>query len=71
MDGSEVESFYRRYAAWLNDARGEALGEFVHDALAYNGEPITIVGYRQLIADGFAAIADLRFDIGNSAPDRT
>lgn len=63
MNSPEVEAFYRRYIARLNDCRGGGLGEFVRDELTYNGKPMTLADYEQLIVGNFAAIPDLRFDI--------
>ena len=60
---SEGEAHYRRYISYLNDRRVDELGEFVHEALTYNGEAMTRLDYQNLIARDIAAIPDLHFDV--------
>jgi predicted ester cyclase len=63
MAGLDRERLYRRYISYLNDRRIEELGEFVHEKLSYNGQPMTLLDDQNLIAGGISAIPALFFDI--------
>lgn len=63
MTEAEFETHYRRYISYLNGRRVDELGEFVHEELTYNGEPMTRLDYQNLIARSIAAIPDLYFDV--------
>ena len=63
MTDADLEARYRRYLARLNDHRPDDLEEFVHEALTYNGRPMTRLDYQNLIAGDLAAIPDLHFHV--------
>ncbi|WP_416064733.1 ester cyclase [Rhizobium sp. ZK1] len=54
---------YRGYIACLNGQDWDNLGNFVHERVRYNGKPIGLSGYREMLKDDFRAIPDLFFDI--------
>jgi len=54
---------YRGYIACLNGQDWDNLGNFVHERVRYNGEPIGLSGYREMLQGDFRAIPDLFFDI--------
>ena len=58
-----LEPIYRRYLDALDERRFEDLGEFVHDELVHNGEPMTREQYAAMIAEDVQRIPDLRFDV--------
>jgi predicted ester cyclase len=63
MSPEDLVGHYRRYLACLDARRFDELGEFVHDALTYNGAPITLGAYRDLLRADVAAIPDLAFAV--------
>jgi predicted ester cyclase len=54
---------YRSYIDCLNRQDWAHLGDFVDDAIAYNGIAVGLTGYRQLLEDNFRDIPDLHFAI--------
>jgi predicted ester cyclase len=60
---SGLEDVYRAYLACLNERQLERLGEYVHDELTYNGDALSLDGYRALLADDVARIPDLLFTV--------
>ena len=64
MTEAELGRRYQDYILCLNERRFDALAEFVHDRVIYNGEAKTRAEYRALIAASTEAAPDLRFDIG-------
>jgi predicted ester cyclase len=50
------------YLAALNERRLDDLADFVHDELTYNGEPMTLDQYRDLLAADIDAMPDLFYD---------
>jgi len=62
---------YGAYIACLNSGELSRLGDFVADDVAYNGERVGLVGYRQMIAGDYEAIPDLRFDVQLLVADRS
>jgi predicted ester cyclase len=70
MTPAETETHYRRYIDALNNRLVADLGAFVHEALTYNGGPMTRFDYQNLIAGDIAAIPDLYFDIHLLVVDR-
>ncbi|PBP98323.1 ester cyclase [Pseudomonas congelans] len=54
---------YRAYIACLNDRRWQDLGDFVDDGVYYNGERISLAGYRAMLENDVRIIPDLRFNI--------
>ncbi|KAJ3806145.1 putative ester cyclase [Lentinula aff. lateritia] len=59
----DIGAQYRRYISYLNERRVHDLSDFVHEELIYNDEPMTRADYQNYIADDFARIPDLHFDI--------
>ena len=55
---------YRAHIACLNAQGWAELGRFVHAEVHYNGAPIGLADYRDLLRGDFRAIPDLAFDIG-------
>jgi predicted ester cyclase len=60
---ADKKTVYHRYIDCLNDRRIDELGEFVHEELAYNGEPMTRLDYQNLIIGNVEAIPDLYFNV--------
>ncbi|AVB13686.1 MULTISPECIES: ester cyclase [Pseudomonas syringae group] len=54
---------YRAYIACLNERRWQDLGDFVDDDVQYNGERISVAGYRAMLENDVRIIPDLRFNI--------
>ncbi|KTB84837.1 ester cyclase [Pseudomonas syringae] len=54
---------YRAYIACLNDRRWHDLGNFVDDDVHYNGERISLSGYRTMLENDVRIIPDLRFTV--------
>ncbi len=54
---------YRAYIACLNERRWQDLGNFVDDGVHYNGERISLAGYRAMLENDVRIIPDLRFNI--------
>ena len=63
MERTDLAGVYRAYIACLNEQNWPMLGAFVHDDLHYNGQPIHLADYRQMLERDFRQIPDLRFDI--------
>jgi len=63
MDKQTLLDTYRDYIACLNRQDWSALGRFVDEQVAYNGETIGLTGYRRMLEADFRAIPDLRFVI--------
>ncbi|KPX97806.1 Uncharacterized protein ALO63_02321 [Pseudomonas amygdali pv. mori] len=53
---------YRAYIACLNERRWQDLGDFVDD-VQYNGERISVAGYRAMLENDVRIIPDVRFNI--------
>ena len=62
-DGPDIEAQYRRYIGRLNSHVVDDLSEFVHDALTYNGRPMSRRDYQDMLAEDISAIPDLQFEI--------
>lgn len=58
-----VKKQYEAYIACLNDRNLEKLGDFVDDQVVYNGSPIGLNGYYNMLAGNYLDIPDLRFSI--------
>lgn len=52
---------YRAYLACLNARRWDDLEEFVDRDVIYNGEPVGLRGYREMLEADVDAIPDLQF----------
>jgi predicted ester cyclase len=63
MTKTELCDIYRDYIACLNEQDWPRLEQFVHDELRYNGKPIAILTYREMLQKDFHEIPDLSFDI--------
>lgn len=59
--GGGLLAIYREYLSCLNGRRWEDLGRFVADEVVYNGEPIGLNGYREMLVADTSAIPDLEF----------
>ncbi|MFE0016531.1 ester cyclase [Mesorhizobium sp. NPDC059054] len=63
MTRDELITIYRLYIDCLNRQDWNALGEFVHDDVRYNGALVGLAGYRSMLEGDFRAIPDLHFRI--------
>jgi len=63
MNRDELEESYRGYIACLNCQDWSHLGTFVDSHVEYNGSPVELPGYLQMLERDFQAIPDLRFNI--------
>ncbi len=63
MTPDELGRIYRGYIDCLNRQDWDRLGLFVDGAVEYNGEPVGLSGYRNMLEGDFDAIPDLRFEI--------
>ena len=63
MMKTDLSDVYRGYIACLNKQDWPKLSQFVHDDVYYNGQPIGIGGYREMLERDFDEIPDLSFDI--------
>lgn len=63
MTKNQLADRYRRYIACLNGQDWDNLESSVHENVCYNGKPIGLSGYREMLKDDFRAIPDLFFDI--------
>nr|WP_041757319.1 ester cyclase [Bradyrhizobium sp. ORS 278] len=64
MTAAELADHYRAYIVCLNAQAWPALGDFVHEHVVHNGRELGLAGYRDMLTGDFAAIPDLRFNIG-------
>jgi predicted ester cyclase len=58
-----LSNAYRAYIDCLNRQDWVELDQFVHAEVRYNGEPIGLHGYRELLERDFREIPDLHFNI--------
>ena len=63
MTDASLSTIYREYIDCLNRQDWAELEQFVHDEVHYNGEPIGLSGYREMLERDFREIPDLHFDI--------
>ncbi|WP_108660166.1 ester cyclase [Acuticoccus kandeliae] len=63
MTPDALREAYRLYIDCLNRQDWDSLGDFVDDAVEYNGTTIGLSGYRAMLEGDFRAIPDLRFTI--------
>ena len=63
MITADLSDLYRGYIACLNRQDWPRLEQFVDDNVHYNGKPVGLSGYRQMLAKDFREIPDLHFDI--------
>lgn len=57
----DLIAVYRDYLQCLNDRRWSDLGDYVADAVVYNGIRIGVDGYRSMLEADARAIPDLHF----------
>jgi predicted ester cyclase len=60
---TDLAGVYRDYIACLNRQDWPKLGQFVQDDVHYNGRPIGLSGYREMLERDFREIPDLHFNI--------
>jgi predicted ester cyclase len=63
MQAADIEDFYRKYVACLNDKNWARLADFVGADVRHNGRPLGLDGYRAMLEKDFEEIPDLRFVI--------
>jgi len=63
MTETDLSDIYRGYITCLNKQDWPRLEQFVHDEVHYNGEPVGIPGYRQMLERDFREIPDLYFNV--------
>lgn len=63
MSSTDLAAVYRAYIDCLNRQDWPRLGQFVGPDVRYNGEPVGLAGYRQMLQRDFEAIPDLQFHI--------
>ncbi len=63
MNKNELSDIYRAYIACLNRQDWPKLQEFVQDDVRHNGQPIGLIGYREMLERDFSEIPDLHFTI--------
>ncbi|SHG98308.1 ester cyclase [Bradyrhizobium erythrophlei] len=63
MIKSDLRDIYRDYIACLNRQDWPKLEQFVGDDVHYNGRPIGLSGYREMLERDYLEIPDLRFNI--------
>jgi predicted ester cyclase len=63
MTNAELSDLYRGYIACLNGQDWQSLHKFVHQNVHYNGSPVGLSGYREMLERDFRAIPDLYFNI--------
>jgi predicted ester cyclase len=63
VTGADLSDIYRGYIACLNKQDWQNLRKFVREGVHYNGKPVGLSGYREMLEGDFRAIPDLYFDI--------
>jgi len=63
MDETNLSEVYQGYIACLNAQDWQRLGYFVDDNVKYNGNPVGLSGYREMLEKDFRDIPDLSFKI--------
>ena len=63
MASTSLSDLYRAYIDCLNRRDWEQLGRYVDDEVEYNGRPLELSGYRDMLVKDFEDIPDLRFNI--------
>ena len=64
MNTEELRAHYRAYIECLNSRALDHLGNYVDEAVDYNGTRISLSGYRSMLEGDYRAIPDLKFNIG-------
>lgn len=60
---TNLPTIYRGYINCLNRQDWAELGQFVHDDVHHNDQPIGLSGYREMLEKDFRDIPDLHFNI--------
>ena len=63
MASTSLSDLYRAYIDCLNRRDWEQLGRYVDDEVEYNGRPLELSGYRDMLVKDFEDIPDLRFNV--------
>ncbi len=63
MDERNLSDIYRSYLDCLNERDWSSLGQFVDKDVIYNGRPIGLSGYREMLEQDVRDIPDLRFSL--------
>ena len=63
MTKTELTEVYRGYIACLNQQDWSRLDRFVDGQVSRNGQPLGLLGYREMLERDFAEIPDLQFSI--------
>lgn len=63
MSRDELAAIYHGYIRCLNERGFDRLGSFVQDDAHYNGRPVGLAGYRDMLEGDVRAIPDLQFEI--------
>jgi predicted ester cyclase len=63
MSKPDLSKIYRDYIDCLNRQDWKNLDQFVDDKVQYNGHPVGVTGYQELLENDFRQIPDLYFDI--------
>ena len=63
MNKADIAAVYRNYIACLNGQDWRRLEDFVDEEVHYNGQPIGLSGYREMLERDFFQIPDLHFNI--------
>ncbi|MBV9537979.1 MAG: ester cyclase [Acidisphaera sp.] len=69
MSKERLTALYRGYIDCLNRQDWPAIGEFVHEGVERNGEPLGLAGYVAMLEKNYADIPDLAFEIALLASD--
>ncbi|MDA9466203.1 ester cyclase [Bradyrhizobium sp. CCBAU 53415] len=63
MMRDDLAAIYRDYVACLNRRDWPALGQFVHEEVVHNAQPLGLAGYRAMLERDVREIPDLQFHI--------
>lgn len=63
MAPAALKTIYRSYISCLNARDWARLGRFIDQAVIYNGRPIGLTGYQEMLQNQVLEIPDLRFEI--------
>jgi steroid delta-isomerase-like uncharacterized protein len=63
MSAEQLQERYRRYIHCLNEQRWSDLGEFVHERIVYNEQPMSRDDYRNMLVEVRKAVPDQRFNV--------
>lgn len=69
MTRDDILRSYSEYIACLNSQDWSNLHRYVADGVTYNGTPVGLAGYRDMLIGDFEAIPDLSFKVSRLACD--